>query len=158
MAEILFVKIRVLFWTASVSILFFSYLITKGNSTSQEINRFLFYSFLLSFLILIDDYFYIHHFFRIVLHIKNTFFYLIYPAITIFIVKSFYKQIKETKFLNIIAAYGLLGLGVMIDLLSDGRILKYAFLPVTEEVCKLLGSLIWLIYFYDSCSYFIKKK
>ena len=89
------VKFRILFWCASATLLLFSYFIEKKKSQTSEISGFLFYSTLLTFIILFDDFFLIHHFFRKVLHIKNTFFYLIYPVITVAIIKFYYKEIAE---------------------------------------------------------------
>jgi hypothetical protein len=147
MFENAIVKFRILFWCASATVLIFSYFIEKRKSQTSEISGFLFYSALLTFIILFDDYFLIHHFFRKVLHLKNTFFYLIYPVITAVIIKFYFKEIKGSNFLIIVIAYCFLGLGVIIDLLSDGKLIYLSNSDLYEDICKLLGSFIWLTYF-----------
>ena len=124
--ESAFTKFRILFWAASVSILIFSYYILKKDKSSTDISGFLLYSGVLTALILFDDIFLIHHFFRKVLHIKNTFFYLIYPIGLITIVILYFKKIRETNSGIILFAIGFLGLGVVLDLLSDGRLLRFS--------------------------------
>ena len=152
------VKLRILFWCTSVSVLLFSYFIVRKNISNKNLSGFLISSAFLTALILFDDFFYIHHFIRKVLHISNTIFYLLYPAATIIIIKLYNRTILETEYFLIIIAYCFLGLGVIVDLLTDGKIIQFQSSVLLENLMKISGSLLWMIYFYRSSFNFLKQQ
>lgn len=144
-------KIRVILWSASMSICFFSYLVIKVYSNSSRVAKFIFYSAILTFLLFIDDYFQIHSAFRLILHIQNTFVYLAYAIYVLYVIYRFKEIIMSSEYKILILACILLGLAVILDLLSDTKLITSGKEEVFEASFKLFGVVTWTIYFVKYC-------
>ncbi len=144
-------KIRVIMWSASMSICFFCYLVIKVYSNSSQVAKFIFYSAILTFLLFIDDYFQLHTAFRLILHVQNTFVYLGYALYILYIVYRFKEIILSSEYKILILAFILLGLAVILDLLSDANFINSGKEEVFEASFKLFGVVTWTLYFVKFC-------
>ncbi len=155
-------KLRVIFWSGSMSISFLSYLTIKIYSGSTSNTKYIFYTGILTFLLLIDDYFQIHLAIRLIFHIPNTFVYLMYFSFVIFIVYRFKEVIIKSEYKILIVSILLLGFAVIIDLLSDAKLLVIGKEDELEASFKLFGVVTWFVYFtkysYDNLKFIVLKR
>ncbi len=144
-------KIRVILWSASMSVCFFSYIVIKIYSSSSQVAKFIFFSGLLTLLLFFDDYFQFHSAFRLILHIQNTFVYLAYAIYVLFIIYRFKEVIINSEYKILILAFVLLGVAVVMDLLSDAKIITSGKEEVLEAFFKIFGVVTWTIYYVRFC-------
>lgn len=90
----------------------------------------------------------LHHYFRDAFNIPNTITYLLgaIPFIILFTKQKVLLHSQETIFL--IISLVLLGIAVSLDLLSDGKIFISDNNDMIEEIFRIAGAFIWLVYNY----------
>lgn len=90
----------------------------------------------------------LHHYLRDALNIPNTITYLLgaIPFIILFTKQKVLLHSQETLFL--IISLVLLGIAVILDLLSDGKIFVPNNNDLIEEIFRIAGAFSWLIYNY----------
>lgn len=147
----LFQKIRVILWSASISICFFTYLIIKTSSYGNQNAKYIYYSGILTLLLFIDDYFQIHSAARLILHIQNTFVYLAYALYVLYIFYRFKEIILNSEYKILIVAFLLLGLAAVMDLLNDAKIITFGIEEELEASIKIFGVVTWTIYYVGYC-------
>lgn len=116
------------------------------NKTKQE-NLFLLSSSLVTLIITAILSIKLHHILRDEYSISNTITYLIISIPIIIYFYKFKELILKTNFVILIISFGFLGIAVIIDLLTDGKILNLKNFNLTEEILRILGSFFWMLYF-----------
>ncbi len=144
-------KIRLILWMAGMSVCFFSFLIIKVYSSSNINAKYIFYSGILTLILFIDDYFQLHSIFRLIFHIQNTVVYLLYAFYVLYIFYRFKETILESEYKILILAFILLGIAVVLDLLSDAKIITSGMEEELEASFKIFGVVTWTIYFIRYC-------
>ena len=145
-------NIGILFWSATAAILFYSSLISKlKNKPGQETN-FLFFSGLLSVLMLVDDLFMMHD---VVFHDEESFFYLFYGLSVILIFIRYYKLMLDTDYVLLILSFILLGLSAATDeVRALGFHIEHPY--IVEDSFKFLGIIAWFSYYTRTAYRFVK--
>ncbi|MEA5582072.1 hypothetical protein VB620_12045 [Nodularia harveyana UHCC-0300] len=144
----LFSNISILLWCACVAICLFTCAILRDNKHYRESSKFLLFSGLFTFFLMIDDFFLLHEegFGLPLLGISEKLIYVSYILVTLlFLVKSS-KFIKKTEFVVFLAALVFLGLSLMSDALFGSY-----FIGKFEDIFKIAGISIWLTYYTRLC-------
>ena len=144
-------KIRVILWLAGICVCFFSYLIIKIYSGSNQNAKYILYSGILTLLLFIDDFFQLHLAFRLIFHIPNTIVYLVYAFYVVYIYYRFKEIIFESDYKILLLAFLLLGLAAVLDLLSDAKIIILSREEEIEASFKIFGVVTWTVYFVKYC-------
>jgi hypothetical protein len=140
-------NLGILFWCSASAILFYSALINRIKKRPEKETYFLFFSGLLSILLLIDDFFLMHDvIFPDYLKINEIVFYLFYGLAAIAIFIRYFKIILDTDYVLLILAFILLGLSATTDeIIALGIHIKHPY--IVEDSFKFLGILSWFSYF-----------
>lgn len=89
----------------------------------------------------------LHHILRDEFNISNT---ITYSVCSIPFVYHFYKfrdEIQRSDFILLFLSLVFIGLGLLLDLLTDGKIISFASSDFVEEILRILGALFWLLYY-----------
>ena len=144
-------KIRVILWTASMSVCFFAYIVISIYSSTDRNAKYILSFGILTTLFLIDDYFQIHSAVRLIFHIQNTMVYLVYAFYTLYVLYRFKRIVLKSEYKILFLAFLLLGLAAIIDLLSDAKIIVFGRGDELEASFKIFGVVTWTIYFVKYC-------
>ncbi len=90
----------------------------------------------------------LHHLLRDLFNIPNTVTYLISAIPFVILIKKFKKQLNSGESIYLIISLFFLGLAVLLDLLTDGKIITLEHSDSIEEYFRIAGALFWLIYNY----------
>ncbi len=142
-------NIGVLIWCATSTICLFSGVFLWRFKQRKEA-IFLISSGVLTFILLIDDFFMFHDYilrsFK-AFKIKQTITYPLYILLTLWYVKSFLKLIlTKTNYFILGMAFTFLGLSMGLDFFMEDTNLKYFI----EDALKFVGIFSWLVYFARS--------
>ncbi len=144
-------KLRVILWSASMSVCFFTYLILRFYSPSNKVSNYILFAGILTLLLFVDDYFQIHLALRIIFHIPNFIVYLGYALFVFYIFYQFKVIIFKSEYKIFLLAFLLLGAAVLLDLLSDGNIVNLGKEDELEASFKIFGVVTWSVYFIRFC-------
>jgi hypothetical protein len=149
-------NLGILFWCSTCAILFYSALINRIKKGPEKEIYFLFFSGLLSTLLLVDDFFLLHDvIFPDYLKIDEIVFFLCYGLSTIAIFIRYYKIILDTDYVILVLSFLLLGLSATTDeIIAIGIHIKHPF--IVEDGFKFLGILSWFSYFTRTAYKFVK--
>jgi hypothetical protein len=141
---------------ASAAILFFSSKISSLQKRPEKETFFLFFSGLLTLLMLIDDLFLMHDvIFPDYVKINEMVFYFFYGLSVIAIFLYYFKIILNTDYVLLIMSFLLLGLSAGTDeILTFG--IKVIHPYIFEDGLKFLGIIAWFAYFSRTSYKFIK--
>jgi hypothetical protein len=140
----LFSNIGVLIWCSCVNICFGTYLILKQKIYFRKYADFLLWSGILTFVLMIDDFFMLHEAIGY-FHIPEYTVYIIYIIITARIIAKNKHLIAKTEFIILSGAILFLGLSVVWD--TIGIILNIPINIFLEDTFKILGITCWFTYF-----------
>ena len=139
-------NIGILCWCSAMAICFFSSKIIQKKFNDYKIAQFLFYSSVVTCILMIDDLFLFH---EIVLpdylHIQQI---IIYPTYVIMIAVylfKFYKTILRTDYILLLLAFVFFGTSIIIDILSEHIVIPEVFF--FEDGVKFLGVIGWATYY-----------
>jgi len=140
-------NIGILFWCSTCAVLFYSCLISRIKNGPESETYFLFFSALLSILMLVDDLFLMHDVvFPEFLKIDERVFYLFYGLSVIAIFIRYYKIVLNTDYVLLILAFIFLGLSATTDeVRAMGFRMEHPY--IIEDSFKFLGILAWFSYF-----------
>lgn len=97
----------------------------------------------------------LHHLLLDWFNIPNTFTYLISSIPFVLLLINFRKQLYSSETILLILSLIFFGISVLIDLLTDGKIIQLPASDNTEEYLRIIGAVFWVIYnFY----FFIRFK
>lgn len=144
----------VLLWTATATICLFSWSIIRHSRNQKPFAVFLFYSALLTVLLLLDDLFLLHEVvFPDYLGIPEKLVYIAYGSLALFWAVKLQKCIRETEYLILLTSFAFFGLSVFIDMFEHP--IKSVFgggnTLLLEDGFKLLGIAGWFGYFLRLC-------
>jgi hypothetical protein len=128
-----------------IAAIFPVYLLSKSNFT-RYYRKFLLNVLLIHLVLLVIVTFKLHHFLLSEFNIPNTVTYILgaIPFLILFTRQKIFLQSDETNFL--IISLVLLSIAVIIDLLSDAKIVNIPENDLLEEIFRIAGALMWLIY------------
>jgi hypothetical protein len=142
----LFSNIGVFLWCSCAVICLFSYAIIKQNNRHQKLSKFLLSSGLLTFFLMLDDFYMFHErIFPKYLNIPEKIFYVFYIGSILFVLVKNIKVIKKTEFIILFASLGFLTLSSIVD-----QVPIY-LISTMEDVFKIIGITTWLTYFTRLC-------
>jgi len=149
-----FSYIGILFWCAASTLCFFTRILLHEEDPAQKKKRqFLFYSGLISALLMFDDLFLLHEVvFPDYFMLPKNVVYLIYLNILAVYLILFRFELQQTEFLILIVAAGLLGISQFVDSLPM-PIPEDSFL---EDAVKLFGIVTWFTYYMRYCVQMVK--
>ena len=144
-----FSYIGILFWCATATLCLFTRIFIDGTDESQNRKRrFLLYSGLISALLMFDDLFLMHELvFPVYFQIPKNVVYLIYMNILIVYMVLFRAELKDSEYLLLAVAAGLIGASQFVDSLPM-PIPEDSFL---EDAVKLFGIVTWFTYYMRYC-------
>lgn len=143
----LFSNIGILLWCSAATVCLFSYEILKQNSRSRELSNFLLFSGLLTAFLTLDDLLMLHEMvIPVYLRIKESWIYLSYILMVLFVFVKSINVIKKTEFIILFAAVAFFALSIVSD-----RLYESYFVSTMEEISKLIGITTWLTYLTRLC-------
>lgn len=138
----------ILFWCGTAILCFYTRIILRNTSTDPEQLKFLFYSGLLTSLLLFDDLFLLHEdVFPEFLNLNKGTVYLVYVNIIILYLLLFRREILNSEFIILMVASMLIAISQFVDMLPM-PIPEDSFL---EDAVKLFGIVTWFIYYARYC-------
>lgn len=138
----------ILFWCGTAILCFYTRIILRNTSTDSEQLKFLFYSGLLTSLLLFDDLFLLHEdVFPEFLNLNKATVYLVYVNIIILYLLLFRREILNSEFIILMVASMLIAISQFVDMLPM-PIPEDSFL---EDAVKLFGIVTWFIYYARYC-------
>lgn len=138
----------ILFWCGTAILCFYTRIILRNTSTDSEQLKFLFYSGLLTSLLLFDDLFLLHEdVFPEFLNLNKGTVYLVYVNIIILYLLLFRREILNSEFIILMVASMLIAISQFVDMLPM-PIPEDSFL---EDAVKLFGIVTWFIYYARYC-------
>jgi len=142
-------NIGILFWCSSASICFFCSVILREDGDKQNAS-FLFSAALVTFILMIDDYFLFHDvLFPDYLHIHEFFIYFAYVLIICVFLITYHSLILETEYIILLLAFAFFGLSISVDILA--RFFRFAGTFLFEDGFKFLGIVSWFTYYTRFC-------
>lgn len=148
-------NIGILFWSATAAICIFA---SEIYLEKTEFSTFLFFSGLMTLLLLFDDLFQLHEKIDTYLLVHEYTAYVIYfILISIYFVK-FSKIILSTEYMVLFIACSFLSLSVLADMLLSYFITQRDIKFLIEDGFKLFGIVTWFIYFIRTSFIYIQQR
>lgn len=149
-------NVGVLLWCVATAVCFFSAaLLAKG--TNFNVSKFLFVSGVLSFFLLIDDFFVIHESMRDYFGIPEDMVYIFYLVYLIFYFIAFRILILNKYTVLLILAFGFLGASATLDIFQELVEYEIPAYFLVEDGLKLIGIASWAGYFISTAYTHIKQ-
>lgn len=143
-----FSDIGILLWCGSAALCFFTRALLPKTELTKPIRAFLFYSGLITSLLMLDDLFLLHEsVFPDYLGIPENGVFVIYGNILLLYLVLFRETLLKTEYLILALAFVLIGISTVVDLLPM-PIPEDSFL---EDAVKLFGIVSWFVYFLRLC-------
>ena len=120
----------------------------KGNLSSQKL-KFLGSSLIITLILIFIIVLKLHHYLRSEFDIPNTFIYLLVSFISILHFLYFRYEIIKTNFVLLILSIGFICCAVLLDLLTDGKIITVHGSDLIEELLRIAGTGLWMLYYFD---------
>lgn len=146
-------NIGALLWCAAASICLFCAALSRRTVAKQANSKrwdiFLFWSGLITLMLLADDFFLLHEeVYPNYLYISEKIILLAYGVIFLFYLTVFRKTILKTNYLLLLLAFAFFGISIGIDLfdINDSEIIF-----LIEDGAKFLGIISWFAYFTNLC-------
>ncbi len=142
-----YAKIIILFGS---SLIILSALVTQRNlKIATDYLRFLYYSLFISLFLAFIFQVKLHHTLRASLYIPNTITYFIYFVIVSSYFFIFRKMFLQHSYILIIISFLFFGLAIVIDLLTDGKLIILNNNEIVEDAFHILGTVFWLLFFIN---------
>lgn len=122
-------------------------LVVTFKKKESALQSFALFSIPINLLIILIFNFKIHHLLKNELGIPNTFFYIICFIVCLTFFLYFRKIIFKYSYWLIISAFVLWSLSGLLDLISDGKLLKIKLPVFYEDSAMFLGSAFWLAFY-----------
>jgi len=108
---------------------------------------FLISSIVITSILLSISIFKLHHILRAEFNIPNTVTYALSAAPFIYHFYKFKNTIFETQYFILIISILLLGLAMLLDFFTDGKIITFSSSDFVEEILRIFGTFFWLLYY-----------
>ncbi|WP_337872125.1 hypothetical protein [Ignavibacterium sp.] len=137
--------IKVIFFLAA---LIFPLILLFDAKLAEYFKGFIRLFLIVHFTILVILIFKLHHLLRDNFNIPNTVTYLVSAIPFVLFFKKYIGQLRSNESIYLVISLVLLGIAVIIDLLSDGKIFVIPNNYLIEETFRIVGALVWFIYNY----------
>lgn len=117
-----------------------------GNLSAQKL-KFLVSSLTVTLILIFIIVLKLHHYFRAELNIPNTLIYFLVSVIFILHFFYFRYEIIKANFVLLILSIGFIFCAVLLDLLTDGKILVMPGSDLIEELLRIAGTGLWMLYY-----------
>jgi hypothetical protein len=143
-------KFGIIFWTFTVTICFFVYLVTRSTTIkNEELKIFILISGILFTILLLDDFFLLHgYLIPRLLKVPQNIVLITYAIISLFFIIFYRKLILITNFYFLIIGFICLGLSAGIDVLSHFRIIHLQFRYIFDDGFKFIGIINLAVYYF----------
>jgi len=140
-------NLGILIWSATASCCFFAAAVLKTKDQDRKITLFLFFSGLLTTLLLFDDFFLLHEKVWVKLfNVEEMTIFLIYVILTLIYLFRFRKLLMKTSLYFLILAFGFFSVSIAVDFFFVAG--KHAFWHyLFEDGLKFFGIISWFHYF-----------
>lgn len=138
-------SIKIFFFFLTLILILFQVLFRKSNSKNNL--NYLISSIIITSIIILIIVLKLHHFLRDGIGISNT---ITYTASSIPFVYYFYRfrnYILTSKYFFLLLSIVFIGSGLLLDLLTDGKIISFTESDIVEEIFRILGAMFWMIYY-----------
>ena len=147
-----------LLWCSTATLCFFVSIVFK-DILGKDLFRYLLFSGLATFLLLLDDLLLIHDYFGpVTLRIRQDYFYALYLIGGLGFLYFFRKTILKTEFILFVLSLLYFALSVSMDFFDDRNALGHGNSYLIEDGFKFFGIVTWFIYFLRLCMKSIKSK
>lgn len=123
-------------------------LLFREKLSSQKL-KFLVSSFTVTLILIFIIVLKLHHFFRSELNIPNTLTYFSVAIIFILHFIYFRDEIIKTNLILLILSIGFIFCAVLLDLLTDGKIIELPGMDFMEELLRIAGTGLWMLYYLN---------
>lgn len=137
--------IKTLLLIASALLILYNLFFT-GNLFAQKL-KFLVSSLTVTLILIFIIVLKLHHYFRAELNIPNTLIYFLVSVIFILHFFYFRYEIIKANFVLLILSIGFIFCAVLLDLLTDGKILVIPGSDLIEELLRIAGTGLWMLYY-----------
>lgn len=137
--------IKTLLLIASALLILYNLFFT-GNLSAQK-QKFLVSSLTVTLILIFIIVLKLHHYFRAELNIPNTLIYFLVSVIFILHFFYFRYEIIKANFVLLILSIGFIFCAVLLDLLTDGKILVMPGSDLIEELLRIAGTGLWMLYY-----------
>lgn len=117
-----------------------------GNLSAQKV-KFLVSSLTVTLILIFIIVLKLHHYFRAELNIPNTLIYFLVSVIFILHFFYFRYEIIKANFVLLILSIAFIFCAVLLDLLTDGKILVMPGSDLIEELLRIAGTGLWMLYY-----------
>jgi hypothetical protein len=145
-------NIGILLWCISATISFLGFLILKKKREKNDSVSFLFYSGILTSMLLVDDLFLVHETIAPkLLKVNQEIVYLFLGIATALWLLKFRKTILKTDYIPLLLAFMFFGLSIVFDRITDWSMINLEFsqIEIFEDGSKLFGIVSWMTYFFN---------
>lgn len=143
--ELGFIKTVLLF----ISVLLILYKMFFNRNLSGQKLKFLISSLTVTLILILIIVLKLHHFFRAELNIPNTLTYFLVSIIFILHFIYFRYEIIKTNFVLLILSIGFIFCAILLDLLTDGKIVVIDQSDLIEELLRIAGTGMWMFYYLN---------
>ena len=137
--------IKTVLLIVSAILILYKLFFTKDLSNHKL--KFLISSFAITLILIFIIILKLHHYLRLEFHIPNTLIYFIVSAIFILHFFYFRYEIIKANFILLILSIGFIFCAVLLDLLTDGKILVMPGSDLIEELLRIAGTGLWMLYY-----------
>lgn len=138
-------SVKTILLTITLAIILYA-LLFREKLSPQKL-KFLISSFSITLILIFIIIIKLHHFFRAELNIPNTITYFLVAIIFIFHFLYFRNEIIKTNFILLVLSIGFIFCAVLIDLLTDGKIVELPGSDLIEEQLRIAGTSLWMLYY-----------
>lgn len=133
----------------AITVLIILYIIFfKGGLSSQKL-KFMISSFSVTLILILIIILKLHHFLRLQLSIPNTLTYFLTAIIFFLHFLFFRREIIKTNFIILVLSIGFIFCAVLLDLLTDGKIITLPESDLIEEIFRIAGTGLWMFYYLN---------
>lgn len=145
-------NVGVLLWCATVSVCLFTWSVLRQRPGATQFSRFIFWSGLISLLLLVDDLFLLHEWvYPRHLGVTEQMTFSAYLVLISGWLLLFRKTILDTEYLVLLIAFGFFVLSLFVDTYDQIDSLIVNWRQLYEDGFKLLGIAGWCAYFFRCC-------
>ncbi len=130
-----------------MTLIVLSYRVFKSNQQNLQERNYFISSFIITLIILFIIVLKVHHYLRHTYGIPDTLTYFFVLIFGIYHIWNFRYLIKNSNYFILILASVSLISAVILDLLTDAKIVNFPASDLSEEILRIGGAIFWFIYY-----------
>lgn len=130
------------------TLLILYFLLFKKRIPAEKV-KFLASSLVITLILLLIIVIKLHHYLRLDYGIPNTLTYFIVSIPFIFHLYKFKSELLKTNFILLLFSIGFIALAVILDLLTDGKKISFSVSDLIEELLRIAGTGLWMLYYFN---------